>query len=319
MEGTSRIAHALVPIDGSSLAEQAIPYAQSLVGSNGHITLLRVLGQPESVYDPLGATLLTGAELLVQAREQAERELLAAQARWGTEGYAPITMVTLVGDPVEEILNAARDRSADVIVMASKGRGAFGRLTLGSVTDRVTRTSTLPVLVIRSNDALVDLSRPLLRRMVVPLDGSDRAMAALPVAATLAKQLHASVHLVTVADFVTNAPPAVAYGAAYSQNVYDDYMAGVVKDATTSLESMANPVTELGVDTTVEVVDGTAAEALIDLARHGDIIVMTSHGRGGFRRWLLGSVAEKLIRYSPAPVMLVPARHAVHAEAPAAE
>lgn len=308
MEINTGMHKVIVPIDGSMLSEQAIGYAQSLVESSGEITLVKVLGRPEAVYDPLGATLLTGAELLVMAREQAERELLAAQARWAGEGLAAISVTTRIGNPVEEINAAARERSADAIVIASKGRGAFGRLTLGSVADRVVRSAEIPVLVVRPSDALVDLSRPLLRRMIVPLDGSDRSMTALPVAAGIAAQLHASLHLVTVADFAHDAPPAVVYGAAYSQQMYDEYLAKIVQDARVWLDATAAKVAASGVETSVEVLDGSPAESIIGVARHGDLIVMSSHGRGGFTRWLLGSVAEKLIRYSPAPVMLVPAR-----------
>lgn len=311
MDTLTRIERVVVPMDGSSLSEQAIPYAQSIAGACGKITLLKVIAEPEVAYDPLGAGLLTSAEILATAHVQAEKHLKAAVDRWSDPAFGSLVAATRVGDAAEEILAGAHECGADAIVMASKGRGAFARLTLGSVTDRVARASDIPVVVIRPDDALADMSRPLLRRLVVPLDGSDRALSAVPVARSLANQLHASILLVTVADFARKSPPAIAYGAAYSREVYDHYMARLEEDELTALEKVAAELSEAGIPTTCEVQRGAPAEAIVEVTRHGDLVVMTSHGRGGFRRWVIGSVAEKLIRYSPAPVMLVPARRSV--------
>lgn len=300
--------HILVPLDGSPLAEQAIPYALSLIAPGGAITLLRVIPRPEPIHDPLGGILMSEQEVLGRYRVMAGQEAVNARERWKDETRATIDVMIEVGDPADEIMRCARERDAVMIVMASKGRGAFGRLALGSVADRIARASDVPVVVIRPEDALPDMSRPLLRRLVVPLDGSERSLAAIPVAIDLARQLHASIKLVTIVDFGKAAPPALAYGAAFSQELYDEIMAGVEGEARLMLDEVGGQLLEAGVSTSWEVLTGPPAEAIIEIAAPADLIVLTSHGRGGFKRWLLGSVAEKLVRHSPVPVVIVPAR-----------
>lgn len=306
----------LVPLDGSPLAEQAIPYAASLLPAGGQIVLLRVIPRPDAIHDPLGGILMSEQEVLTRFRVMAGREAVDAITRWRRE-RDPIRMEVAiqVGDPAEQILETARERNVDLVVMASKGRGAFGRLALGSVADRVTRSADVPVVVVRPDDALADLSRPLIRRLVVPLDGSERSRAALPVAMTLARQLRASILLVSVIDFARVASPAMAYGAAFSQDLYEEVMAKMVVDARSVLDSSGARLMNAGIPVRWEVLEGSPAEAIIQEAEPGDLIVMTSHGHGGFKRWLLGSVAEKLVRHSPVPIVIVPARVAEHTSA----
>lgn len=312
-ETRPNILHILVPLDGSSLAEQAIPYALTLLPAGGNVTLLRVIPRPEAIHDPLGGVLMSEQEVLTRFRVMAGQEAVDAIGRWsGANPGIKMEIVIQVGDPAEQILETGRERRVDMIVMASKGRGAFGRLALGSVADRIARSSDVPVVVVRPDDALADLSRPLIRRLLVPLDGSERSRAALPVASALARQLHASVLLVNVIDFTRAASPALAYGAAFSQDLYDEVMAGVLVDARRVLDSAGAKLMNDGIPAHWEVLEGSPAEAIIEVAAPGDLIVMTSHGDGGFKRWLLGSVAEKLVRHSPVPIVIVPARVSEH-------
>lgn len=302
--------HILVPLDGSSLAEQAVPYALAIVKPGGTVTLFRAVPKPESIRDPLGGTLMTEQEVLTRHRLLAGESVVTAMTRWNEDRRAQIDVAIAVGEPVDEIHRAVQERSIDLIVMASKGRGAFGRLALGSVADRVARSAEVPVMLVRPDDALPDLGLPLLRRVVVPLDGSERADSAVPVALSLATSLHASIYLVSVAEFGRAAPSALAYGAAFSQQLFDEVMSGIEREALEHLQSVGAELATTELPVSWDVLSGSPAEAIIEVTRRGDLIVLTSHGRGGFRRWLLGSVAEKLVRHSTAPVMIVPARMA---------
>ncbi len=301
------IDHILVPLDGSQLAEQAIPYSEALVAPGGKITLFRVIPHGEAIQDPIGGLLMSEQEVLTRYRVQAGQESVTAMERRAKPGAPNMEVVIEPGDAAEEILRAARERGIGMIVMASKGRGAFGRLALGSVTDRVARTADVPVLIIRPDDALPDLSLPILKRLIVPIDGSERSLEAVPTAEILAQRLQASVHLVTIVDFGKAAPSALAYGAAFSQELYDEVMGDIEREARNVLETCATGLDARGVVTTWEITTGTPAGALIEVASPGDLIVMTTHGRGGVKRWLLGSVAEKLVRHSPVPLVIVPA------------
>ena len=309
-----RVGHILVPLDGSMLSEQEIPYAHTLLGSGGKLTLFRVIPISESIQDPMGGTLMTDREVVTRYRVIAGQEVVTAMSRWNGDARIQTEVAIEMGDPITEIQKAAHERGADMIVMASKGRGAFGRLTLGSVTDRIARTADVPVVVIRADDALSDFSLPLIRRLIVPVDGSELSLKAVPFAQSIARQINASIHLVTIVDFGKAAPPALAYGAAFSKEVYEEVMAEIQANARNVLDDIVGKVSASGIEATCEVLTGKPAEAIMDAAVRGDLIVMSSHGHGGFKRLLLGSVAEKLVRHSPVPIAIVPAHAGLEAK-----
>jgi nucleotide-binding universal stress UspA family protein len=265
----------LVPLDGSLEAEQALPYAEALAGPGCQLILLEVGEDSDD-------------EFALQERH----------------GDSCARLETVSGDPAEQILRVARDLGVGLIVMTTQGRGALGRLAFGSVADAVTRKSPVPVLVVRPGD---EPTEPPLRRLVVPLDGSSLAEAAVPFAKSLAHRLGIPVHLLTAIDPVSLVPSAVAPALAFDAEVYTETLAQLRGDAETWLAEVGERLRGAGVETTWETVSGSPYVAIADALQPGDAVVMTSHGRGGVKRWLLGSVAEKLMREGKAPVMLVPA------------
>ena len=260
----------LVPLDGSQLAEQALPYAQKLAEPGCQLILLEV-GQDD---DDLG--------LLDRHADSCAR------------------LETAVGDPAEQILQVARDLNVGLIVMTTHGRGALGRWAFGSVADAVTRTSPVPVLVVRPQRGDTEIA-PVIQRVVVPLDGSPLAEEALPTATSLAQRLHVPVHLVTAID-VIEIMPTVAFDA----SLYEETVAQLEAGATTWLTQAAKQLQHEGVATTWAILRGSPFLAITDAVKPGDVIVMTSRGLDGAKRWLLGSLAEKLIREGSVPVVLVP-------------
>src|SRR4029079_14262815 len=131
-----------------------------------------------------------------------------------------ISKKAISGDAATVILDTAAEQNIDLIALASTGRGALGRLTLGSVADRVVRTADRTVLVVRGYDAPTTHVLPQLQRIVVPLDGSDRSRRAIPAAATVSKQLRAPVELLMAVDLPQVVSPAMAYGPAFSPEFY---------------------------------------------------------------------------------------------------
>ncbi|HET8523067.1 MAG TPA: universal stress protein [Thermomicrobiales bacterium] len=310
----------LVPVDGSPLAEQALPYAAALASKNTTIRLLLVLRDPEPVRDLLGRETISREDVLNQWRDAATASLHQLAER--TRQYAGdlvFDVEVTVGDPAEQILKVAQERGIDLIVMTSHGRGAAGRMVYGSVADRVMRNAPLPVMMIRPEDAAPERGVAAIRRLVVPLDGSAVAAQALPVAKQLARHLHTPVQLVSVIDVYRDLSPAAAYGMAFSQQIYDEMETYAKQQTQQMLMKAAEHVAAGDVAVSWTVLSGPTAPAIMDTTRPGDIIVLTSHGRGGLKRWLIGSVAEKLMRESPAPLVLLRAKDAGDSESGASE
>lgn len=309
------ITSVLVPLDGSPEAEQALPYAQALLPGGGAIHLFTAVSDlgPLVANDPVltgwqwtpnpGQEAAYAGEL--NAARAALQQIVTQQPDSGTTWSAEVAL----GDPASQILQTIAQRKPDLVVMATHGRGAFGRAIFGSVADRIVRASPVPVLLVRP--ALTPApGTAAMARLLVPLDGSDLAEAALPVATALARRLGVPVHLVRA----TNSAKVLAtlggsgpFPVAPSAAIYEQLGSDLERETTTYLTGIATGLQAEGIAATWEVRDGSPYAEIANAIKPGDLLVMTSHGRGGVMRWLLGSVAEKLVRDAPAPVLLVPA------------
>jgi len=297
----------LVPLDGSALAEHALGHAAALASAQSQILLLRVLEEPRGHAGMNGQYSGEAGEALRLDRQSALNELVATASKIRDAGspVRPIASI-VVGDPAEQIAQVAHERGYDLIVMSSHGRGAIGRFAFGSVADRVARTSTVPTLITRpEDDAALTLHAPY-QRLVVPLDGSVLAARALLVAVQLAKQLDVPVQLVSVVDLWGHDSPSVLYPAGLNSRYYDEAMAETEAELSCMLKKAALRLQADGISVKTQTLRGPIAAAIMSTTVPGDIIVMTSHAKSGLTRFLLGSVAEKLVRESPAPVLLVP-------------
>jgi nucleotide-binding universal stress UspA family protein len=196
-----------------------------------------------------------------------------------------------------------------MIAMASHGRSAVGRAIFGSVADRVARTAPVPILILRTPDEDADHGVAV-TRIVVPLEGSQIAERALPVASELARQLPAPVYVVRAVDAAATLPLASGVfgaGPVVGEEVTDQIWEEAETEARSTVTSAVSRLQAEGVDASGTILNGSPFFAISEATQPGDLLLLTSHGRGGVRRWLLGSVAEKLVREADAPVMLVPA------------
>lgn len=275
----------LVPLDGSPEARAALPYAGALATPGTEIVLLTVV---PSATDADAA--------------RADLEGVAQQLR--VAGSLVRTEVE-VGDPARRIVAMAADLGVAMIVMASHGRGALGRLIYGSVADRVVREATIPTMVVRARQ--VEPGPVGITRLVVPLDGSSLAEAALPVATAISRRLGTPLLLVRVVDPVDLMPPAVGIGEAIPFEIYDQAEQEKEQDARSYLDAMAKKLHDRGLRVTTSVLTGPPASSIEEATHLGDVLVLASHERSGVMRWLLGSVAEKLTREDESPVILAPA------------
>ncbi len=141
-------------------------------------------------------------------------------------------------------------------------------------------------------------------RIVVPLDGSRLAEAALPAAEELARLAHAPIVLLRVVDF-TRLEHYGPYGLALEYASVEPVLAAEHAEAATYLDETCDQLCAKGVSVAYAVRSGLVAREIVAATQPGDVIVMASHGRGGLSRWLLGSVAEDVVRHALVPVMIV--------------
>jgi nucleotide-binding universal stress UspA family protein len=276
----------LVPLDGSETAEAALAYVALLPSEQ--VRLLAV----ESDQADLSAVCTAAHDC------RAYLEAVAAPPR--EQGRDVDTLVAF-GNPAEQILALAA--AADLVVLGSHGHGGVKRFVLGSVADEVARHAPVPVMVVRGGAVLPPAVQ--LTRIVVPLDGSDLAEQAVPVAAAVAADLGVPVHLMRVLD--VDALRATVQAGIHAAAAYLRSQEEIQRYAEEYLAEQVQQLRNRDLTATAEVLIGSPAVTLLDAIRPDDLVVMTTHGRGGVRRWLLGSVADKLVRAAAAPVLLVPA------------
>lgn len=295
----------LVPLDGSTLAEQAIPYASAVAKNDGTLIYAQIVPKADAIHGLTGGTVASAGDVSALFNETAATDLNNAASRWTS--IAPQYEIAIAsGDPTEQILQLAVDRGADLIVIASHGRGALGRWTFGSVADRLARSSVVPVLIVRPTDGDIEHKVvPEIKRILVPTDGSVLSEAATTEAALLAKHLNRPLVLLRAIFPEAELAPSAGFDAIYAPEVYNELSKSLETDAKATLDRIAESLRNEGVEVEIALVHGPAAQTIQDTAKSDDLIVMTSHGRSGFRRWLIGSVAEKLVRTAPCPVILV--------------
>ncbi len=295
----------LATLDGSEQAEAALRFARAVAAGSAEITVLRVVSDRDTLFDPSGLIVIPAREELSQQLDRAATESKSSVAKFDDQPGVAWAVEVKVGEPAETILDVAMTRHVEMIVMSSTGKGAFARLTLGSVADRVARTSPVPVLVVHAGN------RTTLKRVVVPIDGSDLAALAIPAARDLASRLNAPIEFLYVVDYSMEGP-GVLGGAAMTPSLYAELLPAAIQAGERVVEKAVASVPAPGAVATGKVLRGIPAQAILEEASPDDVIVMTSHGRSGFSRWLIGSVAEKLVRAGSSPVMLIPTRQ--HAE-----
>jgi nucleotide-binding universal stress UspA family protein len=303
----------LVPLDGSDLSEQAIPYAQAVAASGGVLIYAQAVPGAEPLYGLIGNKLASEGEVAGMYAQSAKEELERVKARWAA--VAPnVEIDVAAGDPTETILALAERNKADMIVMASAGRGALGRWTFGSVADRIAHVCPIPVMIVRGRDAGVEPGVAHIARVIVPYDGSELAEESFDEAAHLAAHIDREVLLVRAIFPESEVAPTRGFEAVYTPDLYQTMTESLEADARKSLDEAAAKITAMGARVATEIRHGPTAQSIAESARFDDVIVITSHGRTGVKRWLMGSVAEKLVRTGPCPVIVVRSGHKFAAE-----
>jgi nucleotide-binding universal stress UspA family protein len=272
----------VVPLDRTECALAVLPTARALAARTGAtLALLHVIAHP-----------YPSTDLADQQRRDA-RLWLRQIARGAQPEQTPTIIAVRDGTPAEEILTYADEIEADAICMATNGRTGIGRFVVGSVAEQVVHGAPLPVLLTRPDVAVAEI--PAHAPIVVPLDGSPRAEAALPYAVNLAKTLGAPLALVRVWNA---APPIIPgpYAFEINQAAYEEVEEAVAGLVATYLDGVAGRLRgDVAVETTG--LRGDATEQLVTYLREErpGLVVMGAHGRGGVPRLIMGSVAVALL------------------------
>lgn len=294
-----------VPLDGSPLAESALPYALACADAMGtsvilvHTVPLTKLSLDYQLrYDATEeATLLAQAGKALEARAQTLRS-----------GSRRVETYVVAGDAAEEIVRFAERSAGRCIVMATHGWGGALHWAFGSIARKILTSATVPTLVVRPSAVPERPDEPAtIRSILVPLDGSELARGVIPLVKELATPLGAAVTLARIVPIPTAMYLASPYTPMIAQPYLDDVITAEREAARADLGPVADDLRKAGIATTSVVQSGSPANQLLDLLDKGtfDLVVMSSHGRTGVKRWVLGSVAERLIESSHTPVLLL--------------
>lgn len=313
----------LIPLDGSDNSEKIGNFATGVARALGaEISLLTVV-DPETFHRPNGelveilnsqsdvpqdeSTSTDGdsglsdeggeRRLVDSAIFRAERYLKYEADRLIVPGLVISTHVA-IGKPVDEIVQRISEINADLVAMATHRGSVIARGVLGSNTDRVIRSSTVPVMTIRPGELdkfVGNEGAP--NVLVVPLHRSEMSEQAVGPALEIARSSGAEIVFIEVVQQLVGMGVEYYYAGNEDRDQSIAYLQQFVEKAET-----------LGVKASADVMTGPPAVRIIEKAQEfdGSLIVISSHGSAGLKRWVVGSVADKVIRSSRRPVVVIP-------------
>jgi nucleotide-binding universal stress UspA family protein len=293
----------LVPLDGSRLAEGAVPIAARLAEACGaDVTLLHVIEKtaPSSVHGEPHLATETEAD-----------EYLAHLARDLAEGGATVDYhvhEVPVGDVARSIAGHADEQESDVVVVSAHGAGDLRRGLFGSIAQRVLQICRRPVLLVRTEQAPATHPSFDPATIMVALDATSAAEEALPLASTLARALGAQLRLVMVVPTLDTVAKEHQPQASFLPGTTRALLDTREEQAIAYLEDLAASLRSAGVPSVAEVRRGAPVDELAtDAAEHGDgLVVAATHGRAGLQAIWSTSVATRLMKRTDAPILLVP-------------
>jgi nucleotide-binding universal stress UspA family protein len=293
-----QIKRILCPLDFSELSRHALDQALALAGWYGaRITALHVLVPPPMPIDP--GIVVEDALVTPPQPHEAADELRRFCGIAAAHATSPLEMLVVEGNPVKAIVSEAVHLKADLIVMSTHGQSGFERLFLGSVTERVLRTTTTPVLTVPPPVEHVDTV--VYRSILCPIEFSDASTRALEYALTLAEETNAHLTLLHVLEGLATSLPsgegANVTVAEYMQLLESSARARLASAIPDSVRDWCTPEER--------VVTGKASDRILQAAdeTNADLIVMGVHGVGLLNRRLLGSTTHHVLREARCPVL----------------
>ncbi len=299
----------LVPLDGSKLAEKALPYADEMaihLGSN--VTLLHSRDTGEATRHKEMQTYLDKTAADMEKRiagaftNKAKPKAKVTTAITGTAG--------LVNNAAAEILKYADTENIDMIIMATHGRTGITRWMLGDTANKVTRASTCPILLIRAATKVPEDIH--LERILVPMDGSKESEAVLPYVENLVNKVKSDIKLLNVVELLYHVyayPAATGYGGDGIVRVpfNPEEMKSYKEAGEKYIKGISGKLKEKGYNNSAEVRVGVPGEEIIQAEKEikPELVVMSTYGHSGFGRWEHGSITDKVLHAGATPLLLV--------------
>ncbi len=295
----------LVPLDGSELAERALPLAVKLAAQGGsRLILLRVpvFDLPESLLPPVVERQdARWREYTPEDAVHAATAYLERIAARLTEQGSQVETRVVEGDPAGIILDLAEMEQISLIVMSPRGITGLARWVFGSVTERVLRQAPCPVLVSRASGDV--------RRVFITLDGSPLAEHAIEPGLNVAQRLGCPVTLLRVEPRVANnLIEEMVIGLALANEGAVEQLTDVaLANAALYLNDVVERYEQPGRTLQKSLLVGGAAEQIVESVEQvsDSLIVMASHGRTGLQRWVYGSVTDKVMHSTEASLLIV--------------
>lgn len=291
----------LVPLDGSALSEQALPHAVRLARALQIPVVLVQAVELSSIMmpAPAGEAVMwpeASAESLQTMANTYLNDLMALP----TSEDVTFTGRVEIGDPATIILDVADEERADLIIMSTHGRSGVNRWLLGSITERVLRHADCPVLAVRSAEPL--------EHMLVTLDGSPLSEVILPFVTALAQIYAAKLTFLRVHDTQADFDASLTADVSPFSAGVDEMVAYDLETADKHyLSDLVSRYVFSGLETRCIVTRGQPAPSILGVAETYacDTIAMSTHGRTGVRRWMYGSVTEKVLRLTDRAMLIV--------------
>jgi nucleotide-binding universal stress UspA family protein len=304
----------VVPLNGSTFGEQALPWALSLARqAKAAVHIMHVHRALEATYAEMQ---IFDESLDHQIREQ-ERAYVETMAKKLAGAGVPISGVNQDGEIAPALREYAVAVSADLLVMTTHARGPMARFWLGSVADESLRDAPCPILLVHPHDQAVDLQQAMtIKNILVPLDGSPFAEQVLELALSLGKLYGAAYALLRVIQPIQAMTMPVGAGsfgemAHRMMERLDVLQEQLRKEAQEYLDGVAARLRAQGLTVTTQV--ATAEQPGVAILQHArppvDLIALETHGRRGLARLFLGSVADKVVRGATVPVLVHRPRH----------
>jgi nucleotide-binding universal stress UspA family protein len=300
-----KIERILVPLDFSSASMEALDYAVSIAKQfHAAIHLLHVYPPDEALAPGAGHLLFESAEAMERLNEE-----LTGIHRKHAPTFRPENCHIRGGRPHQEIVQLAREIDADLIALSTRGHSGLKHLLLGSTAERVVRSAPCPVLVARKRKQRSKASREefAIRTVLVPTDFSQCSLAGTEYAAFLARKLNATLRLFHAMYPYTNYVFVDRAGVRLS-----GLAEAMEETARQEMDALKKMDFLRGLPVQTEILPGAAVDEICAAAGDPevDLIITSTHGRTGLKHALIGSVAEHVVRYAEAPVLVVPSRHA---------
>lgn len=292
----------LIPLDGSRTAEAALPYARALAESlKIPLEFLGVVDISSAAARAVAGKARYLGTLIDEGERSNEGYLHRVAAKTaGVESRCSVER----GKPADVIVRRAADDKGVLITMATHGRTGVSRWLLGSVAEKVLRTVDNPLLLVRGGVGVTESSQVSLKSIIVPLDGSMLAESVLPAAVAFAGCFEVELLLFRAYEL----PASAYYGKEDHLPDYEAMKDKIREGAQQYLDAKAQALKARGFTRVrTALAEGPGAQEVIRIAReHADsMVAMCTHGRSGVKRWLIGSVTEKVVRHSENPVLVI--------------